>query len=47
MRGPLVPEAAGATITVEIDFEGEGGFHWKGTVDQAGTVIETEFELKG
>ncbi len=33
--------------TVEIDFDGEGGFHWKGTVDQAGTVIETEFELKG
>lgn len=35
------------TYTVEIDFEGEGGFHWKGTVDQVGTVIETEFELKG
>ncbi len=35
------------TYTVEIDFEGEGGFHWKGTVDQAGTVIETEFQLKG
>ena len=35
------------TYTVEIDFEGEGGFHWKGTIDQAGTVIETEFELKG
>jgi hypothetical protein len=35
------------TYTVEIDFDGEGGFHWSGTVDQAGTVIETEFELKG
>jgi hypothetical protein len=35
------------TYTVEIDFDGEVGFHWKGTVDQAGTVIETEFELKG
>ena len=35
------------TYTVEIDFDGEVGFYWSGTVDQAGTVIETEFVLKG
>jgi hypothetical protein len=24
--------------TVEISYGGEGGFHWKGTVDQDGNV---------
>ncbi len=31
--------------TVEIDCEGETGFHWKGTVDQARNVAEQEFSL--
>ncbi len=35
------------TYTVEIDFSGDGGFKWEGTVDQAGTVTETAFRLKG
>ena len=28
--------------TVEINYGGEGGFHWKGTVDQDGNVVEAE-----
>lgn len=28
--------------TVEINHGGEGGFHWKGTVDQDGNVVEAE-----
>jgi len=28
--------------TVEINHGGEGGFHWKGTVDQDGNVVEME-----
>ena len=28
--------------TVEINHGGEDGFHWKGTVDQDGNVVETE-----
>lgn len=35
------------TYTVEIDFAGDGGFQWEGTVDQAGAVTETAFKLKG
>jgi len=35
------------TYTVEIDFAGDGGFQWEGTVDQAGAVTETRFKLKG
>jgi hypothetical protein len=28
--------------TVEINYGGEDGFHWKGTVDQDENVIEIE-----
>ena len=28
--------------TIEINHGGEDGFHWKGTVDQDGNVVETE-----
>ncbi|UCD44896.1 MAG: hypothetical protein JSV27_12440 [Candidatus Bathyarchaeota archaeon] len=31
--------------TVEIDYNGETGFHWTGTVDQAKIVAEQEFSL--
>lgn len=31
--------------TVEIDCDGETGFHWKGTVNQAKNVAEQEFSL--
>ena len=30
---------------VEIEFTGEVDFVWKGTVDQSGNVVETEFAL--
>jgi len=29
--------------SVEADFTGDNAFHWKGTVDQDGNVVETEF----
>ena len=29
--------------SVEIDFDGDNTFHWKGTVDQDGTVAVIEF----
>lgn len=32
---------------VEVVFIGELGFAWKGTVDQSGNVVETEFEMEG
>jgi hypothetical protein len=32
---------------VEVVFTGELGFVWKGTVDQSGNVVETEFEMEG
>lgn len=35
------------TYSVVIDFTGDGGFHWEGTVDQTGFVTETAFKLKG
>lgn len=30
---------------VEIDYAGEGDFHWEGRVDQDGNVVETAFTL--
>jgi len=32
---------------IEVVFMGELGFVWKGTVDQSGNVVETEFEMEG
>ncbi|MBA7714806.1 hypothetical protein ES703_123838 [subsurface metagenome] len=29
--------------SVEVDFTGDNVFYWKGTVDQDGNVVETEF----
>ncbi len=31
---------------VEVEFTGELNFVWKGTVDQSGNVVETEFALE-
>ena len=33
--------------TFEIEYIGDVSFSWSGTVDQTGTVEETEFEIKG
>jgi hypothetical protein len=33
------------TYSVEIEYEGDTGFLWKGTVDQDGNVVETAFTL--
>jgi len=33
------------TYTVEIEYAGDTGFQWKGTVDQDGNVVETAFTL--
>jgi len=30
---------------IEIEYAGEGGFHWEGRVDQEGNVVETAFAL--
>lgn len=29
--------------SVEVEFKGDNAFHWKGTVDQDGNVVEIEF----
>ena len=34
------------TYSVEIEYAGDIGFQWKGTVDQDGNVVETAFTLE-
>ena len=39
---PVVPNPI---CTVEIEYTGEVSFHWKGTVDQDGNVVEMDFAV--
>ena len=39
------PVVAEPTYTVEIEHTGEVCFHWKGTVDQDGNVVEMDFAV--
>jgi len=41
MFAPISPSA----YKIEIDYAGEGGFHWEGQVYRDGNVVETAFTL--
>ncbi len=41
MFAPINPSA----YKIEIDYTGEGGFHWEGQVYRDGNVVETAFTL--